>query len=81
MEVLLYSFLITALDGGVFAFTPPAAPYPKKRKLAGHQSWYEKYGEEISSPPCYGSTIIYKNVFKYFPLISRTTLLHGVRSK
>jgi len=45
--VQLYSFLITALDGGrAFAFTPPAAPYPTKKNLAEHHSRYENYGEE-----------------------------------
>ena len=78
--VQLYSFLITALDAGeVFAFTPPAAPYPTKKNLAGHHSRYENYGEETNLFP----TLVWihdclQNVFKYLPLISRTTLFHGV---
>jgi hypothetical protein len=39
-------FLITAPDGEVFAYTPPAAPHPTKRQLAGHQSRYENFRED-----------------------------------
>jgi len=46
IAIVIAILLITVLYGGVFAFTPPAAPYPTKRELAGHKSRYENYGEE-----------------------------------